>query len=42
MRFSLFFLLAGLAADPGDVVLVDGKLGLAQMNQLDELKAPSP
>ena len=28
------FILNGLAADPGDVVLVDGKLGLAQMNQL--------
>jgi polyphosphate kinase len=28
------FILDGLAADPMDVVLVDGKLGLAEMNQL--------
>jgi polyphosphate kinase len=28
------FILRGLAADPADVVLVDGKLGLAEMNQL--------
>ncbi|HLZ82027.1 MAG TPA: RNA degradosome polyphosphate kinase [Caulobacteraceae bacterium] len=28
------FILAGMAADPGDVVLVDGKLGLAEMSQL--------
>jgi polyphosphate kinase len=28
------FILNGLAADPGDVMLADGKLGLAQMNEL--------
>jgi polyphosphate kinase len=28
------FIMRGLAADPADVVLVDGKLGLAEMNQL--------
>jgi polyphosphate kinase len=28
------FILSGLAADPGDVMLADGKLGLAQMNEL--------
>jgi polyphosphate kinase len=28
------FILRGLAADPADVVLVDGKLGLAEMGQL--------
>ncbi len=28
------FILDGLAADPQDVVVVDGKLGLAEMNQL--------
>jgi polyphosphate kinase len=28
------FILRGLAADPGDVMLADGKLGLAQMNEL--------
>lgn len=28
------FILEGLAADPSDVVVIDGKLGLAEMNQL--------
>jgi polyphosphate kinase len=28
------FILSGLATDPGDVMLADGKLGLAQMNEL--------